>query len=157
MLCFDRLAASLGMTLWSTQAPELHKEIIIAFETKEVECRSQRGFDLVRGWHSTWIKGPVTEGCGMHQQHILDIDPKASEHWTSQDVVIICYKLHVTGNIRPGIIPSELFQDAWWAYYDHPIKKSNEEVIPLHEYVKLQRDVCKTKIKHDGVLYPLKR
>lgn len=157
MLCFDGIFDSLGMTPWSSDVPELHREIIVGIESAEAECKSSRGFDLMRGWYSTWIIGPNTEGCGMHQQAILDMEPEAHLQWHTQPVMLVSVKLNVTGSIRPGVIPAELLEPgAWWAYYDDLIQH-NETLVPLHEYVKLQRDVCKTRIKHEGIFYPLKR
>lgn len=153
MLSFAAMAKNLGMVSWSQAEPELHREVILANETVEPDCRSARGFDFIRGLYTTWIKGPDTEGIGIHQSLVLKEEPSASLHWTTEMVVLVDHRYDVVDKIRAGVVPQRVFESGWWAYYDHPVENLGKQT-PLHEYLALEKGVYKMRIKHRGVFYP---
>lgn len=157
MLCFDQLAKSLGMVLMSQAQPNLHREIIIAQELKMTECSGIRSFDFMRGWYSTWIKGPETEGCGMHRPQVLAVDPTAAQSWLTRPAFITYHKLESEDHIKPGVIPLSLIRGSWWAYTNSVITTADGKTMPLDVYCNMRRDQCPTRIMHKGVVYPLKK
>lgn len=156
MLSFAAMAKHLGMVSWSQAEPELHREVILANETVQPDCRSARGFDFIRGVYTTWITGPDTEGYGFYQSLILEKEPGASLHWKTEMVVLVDHRYDVVDKIRAGVIPQRVFESGWWAYHDTLVDNLGKQT-PLHEYLSLERGVYKNRIKHRGEFYPPKK
>lgn len=156
MLGINRTLKEMGFTAWSTARPPKHTEVVLSFQTREIDSSSYMGIDFVRGWYSTWIKGPSTEGCGISRQWVLDVDPEAAQTWVEQEVFIIHSKIFMKEAIRPGIIPAAVFTDALWAPVDLVVKTGcPPKGQTISSMLNLKRDVCKTRIKHRGIMYPL--
>lgn len=150
------IAKTYGLTSWADAEPELHREIILCAKSVEPESRSAVSFDFIRALHSTWITGPLTEGCGLNSQLVLDKHPEASMKWKTTMVVLVDRQVMITGGLRVGVIPVSALEDhAWWAYADRPV--SEDDPRPLTEALGLEQGVYKTKIRHAGVFYPEKK
>jgi hypothetical protein len=111
----------------------------------------------MRGWYSTWIKGPHTEGCGMHRPLVLAVDPSAAQDWVTRQAFITYHKLDAEDHIKPGVIPLSLIRSSWWAYTNSIVTLPDGSSLPLDVYCGMKRDLCPTKISHKGVVYPIKK
>ena len=140
MSVFATVIRSMGFTDWN-QEPELHKEIIIAAQTKvHPERDVMLGLEFLRGVYTTWIKGPATEGCGMYSGLITAKDPAAAFDWKTQMVVLVDIKIEIAGTLRPGVLPSEVYEKTWWRYANP------------HDIV--GRGSYPSRIKHKGEFFP---
>jgi hypothetical protein len=155
MLSFEGIARSLGLRSWKEAQPDLHRDIILGIETRATDCKSVAGFDFIRGWYTTWIIGPETEGCGMHQQHVLDIDPSASLRWQHHMVMLVDLHMEISGSLCPGVVPQELFDTGWWGYSD-ALVNTPQGSLRLADVIDLQAGVYKTRIRHKGKFHPPK-
>lgn len=169
MLILPSLLASIGMTSWSEAVPENNRNIVIAYEEANTNMPNMRGswkLHALHGFYTTWITGPDTEGCGLHKQSLLQVHPGADKNWTEQPVVLVYRKFEIAGGITQGVIPASLLKHSWWGYADHmvglsEVQEKGEEVdklrVSLTGFFGVEPDEIKTRIKHNGVFFPLRK
>jgi hypothetical protein len=144
---------ALGFRSFQKQQPALHTDIIMAVWSTTAGDRfgSIRSIDFIRGWYSTWIKGPETMGCGMHAEAVLSLFPNADREW-SYEVVLIHDQCYSTGGEEtPGVLPEIVFENskAYWIPSTDLIGQ-----LPACDALELSRGNCKTKLRHAGIFYP---
>lgn len=157
MLSLPKLLADIGMKLWSESQPELNRHIVLVYEESN---RGLWSLNASRGLHTTWIKGPRTEGCGINAHHVLAFDPAAEAEWEHQNVVLVHRKLDIVNGITPGVIPTTLLGSSWWGYADGVValddNAGNDLSTSLESFFSLETPEMKVRIRHDGVFYPLR-
>jgi hypothetical protein len=159
MFSFTTIARQLGLRTFKEASPQLHTEIVIAFESSTVgdSRRSIRSVDFMRGWYSTWITGPDTKGCGMHAEQVLRVAPGVDRAWSHQVVLLHDRSYIFDNSLVPGVVPeSEFERAAWWASVDMPVSDEDNggTETTMAEYLGLSRGSCITRLKHDGLFYP---